>query len=118
MFLRITATAILLTAIGTATPDEPAKHDFHQLHRLSTALQDFNFPENGPTLITVWRQEGGKGVSCTIDANEDSLENAINSWADHCSNMDLGNVAVLSDGGRTIGARKGDAVCRDKTGLE
>ena len=103
MLEKITAMTIALTVIGTANADEPAKHDFHQLHRLSTALQDFNFPENGPKRITVWLQGGGKGVSATIDSNEVSLTQAINAWAaDDINDMDLGNVVVLSDGGRTI----------------
>jgi hypothetical protein len=102
MLEKITAMAIVLTVIGMANADEPAKHDFHQLHRLSTALQDFNFPENGPKLITVWLQGSGKGVSSTFDSNEISLTQAINAWADDIDNMDLGNVVVLSDGGRTI----------------
>ena len=39
-----------------------AKHDFTNLQRLATALENYNYPENSATRITVWCQGGGKGT--------------------------------------------------------
>ena len=93
---------VLITCTAAAQNDPPVKHDFTQLHRLSTALSNFNFSEKGASLITVWRQGGGKGVSATADDDEMDLTQAINLWGDECKDMDLSSVAVLSDNGRSI----------------
>lgn len=79
--------------------DQPTELDFTQLHRLSNALQNFNFPD-GANKITVWRQGGGKGISTTTSSDELSLTLAINGISG--KDMDLSNVAVISDGGRSV----------------
>ena len=92
---------VLITCAAAPQNDPPVKHDFTQLHRLSTALDNFNFPEKGASLITVWRQGGGKGISATADNDEMDLTEAINMLGD-TKDMDLSNVAVLYDSGRSI----------------
>lgn len=100
MFTRSLILGIVLITVATAAQNNaPAKHDFAQLHRLSEALKNFNFPD-GANKITVWRQGGGMGISTTGDDDEVTLTQAINGISGQ--DMDLSNVAVISDGGRTV----------------
>jgi hypothetical protein len=50
-----------------------AQHDFANLQRLATALENFNYPENSATTITVWCQGGGKGTAAQV-TNEKTLD--------------------------------------------
>lgn len=105
MLLRVTVTAIVfLSAMGTTSADDPEKQKFQQLHRLSKALREFNFPDDRDRRITVWRQVGGAGISATIDEDEVSLKYAIDSFFDGESyqDIDLENIAVLSSNNRRI----------------
>lgn len=91
---------VLITVAAAAQNNPPAKHDFTQLHRLSEALKNFNFPDGGANKITVWRQGGGKGISTTGDDDEETLTQSINGISGQ--DMDLSNVVVISDGGHTV----------------
>jgi hypothetical protein len=101
----LTRTMILAAIICISVNAEAADFTpprFVQLHRLSTALRNFNNPDPDSKLITTWRQGGGKGVSTTLDSDSSTLREAIQTWADDCKGMDLTNVAIISDGGRRI----------------
>ena len=101
MNARTVILGIVLIAGTSAQADRPLQHDFSELHRLSTALTNFNFPEKGPSRITVWRQGGGKGISTSEDADETDLDLALHG-IDGFKGTDLSNVAVISDNGRSI----------------
>jgi hypothetical protein len=83
-----------------------AKYDFTNLQRLATALENFNYPENTATAITVWCQGGGKGNSVQVtDAKTLDVAVACHSIVDghhDKEGLDLENVAVMSADGRTI----------------
>jgi RNA polymerase sigma factor (sigma-70 family) len=82
-------------------PDGP--HDFTNLQRLAAALENFNYPENAATSITVWRQGGGKGTSITVNANKLDLTEALTRyWAVKWEGFDLDNVAIVSADDKTI----------------
>jgi len=82
-----------------------AKHDFTNLQRLAAALENFNYPENAATTITVWCQGGGKGTSVQVtDANLD-VAAACHLIVDGHYNkegLDLERVAVQSADRTTI----------------
>jgi hypothetical protein len=82
-----------------------AKHDFTNLQRLATALENFNYPENTATTITVWCQGGGKGTSAQVtDAKALDVAPACHLIVDghyDKEGLDLENVAVVSADGRT-----------------
>lgn len=95
--------AIAALSVGTfASADTPLKHDFANLQRLSDALNNFNYPEQGTKSITVWLQGGGKGTACTYDGEVLDLTNAVKMGCDDFKDIDLVNVAVLQADGRTI----------------
>jgi hypothetical protein len=83
-----------------------AKHDFTNLQRLATALENFNYPENTATSITVWCQGGGKGTSAQVtDARTLDVAAACHYIVDghhDKKGLDLENVAVVSADGTTI----------------
>ena len=83
-----------------------AKHDFTNLQRLATALENYNYPPNATTAIVVWCQGGGKGTSITI-ADEKRLDVATACyWGvnghHNKTGLDLENVAVVSANDRSI----------------
>jgi RNA polymerase sigma factor (sigma-70 family) len=83
-----------------------AKHDFTNLQRLATALENYNYPEDIATRITVWCQGGGKGNSVQVtDAKTLDVAAACHSIVDGHDDkerLDLENVAVMSADSRTI----------------
>lgn len=114
--LKLGAAAVLcacliggsFTSLGIAqdAKPKPAKHDFTNLRRLATALENFNYPENTATAITVWCQGGGKGTSAQV-ADAKTLDVAaachlIVDGHDEKEGLDLENVAVMSADGTTI----------------
>ena len=101
MNARTVIIGFILIAGTSAQADRPLQHEFSELHRLSTALTNFNFPEKGPSRITVWRQGGGKGISSTVDDDEMDLSLALHG-IDGFKGTDLSNVAVISEDGRSI----------------
>jgi hypothetical protein len=83
-----------------------AKHDFTNLQRLAKALENYNYPDNAATMITVWCQDGGKGTSCRI-ADTNTLDVAIACYMGvngdyNTKRLDLQNVAIVSANGRSI----------------
>lgn len=86
-----------------ASAEPPLKHDFARLHRLSAALDNFNYPEQGTNRITVWLQGGGKGTSVTSDREVVDLTSAVKMWSgDSIDDVDLANVALLRGDGRAV----------------
>jgi RNA polymerase sigma factor (sigma-70 family) len=83
-----------------------AKHDFTNLKRLAAALENFNFPENTATTITVWCQGGGKGTSAQVtDAKSLDVAAACHMSVDghhDKKGLDLENVAIVSADGAQI----------------
>jgi len=83
-----------------------AKHDFTNLQRLATALENYNYPEDTATRITVWCQGGGKGNSVQVtDAKTVDVAVACHYIVDghhDKEGLDLENVAVMSADGRAI----------------
>jgi hypothetical protein len=78
-------------------------HDFKNLQRLATALENFNYTEKAATSITIWRQGGGKGTSVTIgNAKTLDLTKALSYSGGGWENCDLENVAIVSADDRTI----------------
>ena len=99
------ARTIIIAAMlcgAVAMTDDVEETKFTQLERLSSALQKFSNPDPASKRITTWRQGGGTGVSTTHDADTSTLTQAIGSWADGCAEMDLANVAIVSEDGRSI----------------
>jgi hypothetical protein len=93
--------AVTFGAFALAEP--PVKHDFARLQRLSAALDNFNYPEQGTSRITVWLQGGGKGTSATSDREVLDLTTAVKMWTeDSIKDVDLANVAVLRADGRAV----------------
>ncbi len=84
----------------------PAKHDFTNLQRLATALENYNYPEDTADKITVWCQGGGKGTSVLVkDAKTLDVATACHYIVDgdpDKKRLDLENVAVMSADGATI----------------
>ena len=98
---QLLTVAVVLLAAGLTRANET---EFSQIHRLTTAMKEFRYPDNGRGRIVVWRQatpETGRR-SCTFADNRVSLHHALNAFDDRCKPMDLENVAILSKGGRTI----------------
>jgi hypothetical protein len=83
-----------------------AKHDFSNLQRLATALENYNYPENSATRITVWCQGGGKGNSVQVtDAKTLDVATACHYIVDghhDKKGLDLENVAIMGADGQTI----------------
>jgi hypothetical protein len=82
------------------------KHDFTSLQRLATALENYNYPENSATRITVWCQGGGKGNSVQVtDAKTLDVATACHYIVDghhDKKGLDLENVAIMGADGQTI----------------
>jgi hypothetical protein len=96
------------TSLGIAqdAKPKPAKHDFTNLQRLATALENYNYPEDTADKITVWCQGGGKGNSVLVkDAKTLDVATACHYIVDghhDKEGLDLENVAVVSADGTTI----------------
>ena len=96
------ATMLIPFASVNVSPAGAENTQFDKLHRLSNVLQKFGNLDFDPAFIVTWREGPGVGNRTNMDGDSDTLKRSIEGWGDKCENMDLKNVAIVSDGDKTI----------------